>query len=101
MEALVENGYKLEQLAPNFFRINFGEVLKGTIVEPVLVLTGVKIIKERTTCQCTLADTTKGEGFYKIKIRYNTNKVKPDKQRVTLTTDESLEIYVEIVGEVK
>lgn len=102
MEILIENDYKLTQLAINFYQINFGDITLNSKASPSLLVKGVTKLKQKTSCGCTKADLTKlNETEYRVLINYDANRIRPIKQRVTLTTDDGNQIYIDLVGNVK
>lgn len=100
MEVKVLSNHKLVSANHPFYKIDFGDVQVNEKVEIIISVKGVNIVKNRTTCQCTIADIEKTGEEYKIKIGYKTDHAKLANQKVTLTTDEAYEIYISIVGAV-
>lgn len=100
MEVKVLSNHRLVSKNHPFYKIDFGDVQVGEKVEIVVSVKGINIVKNRTTCQCTIADIEKTEEEYIIKIGYKTDHAKLANQKVTLVTDEAYEIYLSIIGAV-
>lgn len=96
MEITVKTGQVLTHKSGNWFSIDLGKVSNNQTVSAKLAVTGVNIVKGRTSCQCTLAEIKDNN----VEINYTGNRKGKISQRLVLTTDESLEIYIDVVGEV-
>lgn len=97
----LENGINLSKHGNNHFELDFLEVERDSSPKATLIVRGATIVNNRTTCQCTIADSEQKEGYYSLIVTVKTRNKTKIKQRVTLTTDEALEIYIDVVGVIK